>query len=162
MRLVITLLVLIYTCPSVAVVTRHDVPAASYQLQQTPGFYIDMPHEGAGVLIDERWILTAAHVIYYDYRNKAIEIHGVENRIEKVVFHQQYRPDPGGWGQGDAKPLIDFLRNRSDVVLLKLAKPVTHVQPIQRYTSDQEIGNMVTIYGKGATGTGLSGAQLGS
>ena len=157
---ILPIVLLLFSFACNAVVKRHELAPEVYEINKTPDFFIDMPHEGAAVLIDKYWLVTAAHVIFYDYHDKPIMLHGVENRIEKVIFHSGYKKDPGNWGQGDAKPLIDFLRNRDDIVLLKLAKPVKHLKPVARYYDDKEIGLEVTVYGRGATGTGLTGEIL--
>jgi len=156
--LTITFLILSFACN--AVVKRHEVQPEVYEVKKIPDFFIDMPHEGAAVLVDKYWLVTAAHVVFYDYHDKPIMLHGVENRIERVVFHHGYKKDPGNWGQGDAKPLTDFLSNRDDIVLLKLAEPVEHLKPISRYYDNKEIGEEATIFGRGATGTGLTGEIL--
>ncbi len=144
-----------------AVVKRHDVAPESYSLEQAPDYFINMPHEGSGVLIDRYWLLSAAHVIYYDgYEGKTITIHGIENTIEKVVFHPTYIKQTKEAFSGDAKPLMDFLYKRSDLVLLKLSKPVTHVEPIARYYGNDELGKQTLTIGTGATGTGLSGELI--
>jgi len=158
MKQLFLLAFLLVSSSTAAVVKRHDIPAELYELKTMPDFLVDMPYEGSAVLIDKQWILSAAHVVYHDgYVGMPISIHGVENRIEKVVFHPNYRKQRKEPYVGDAKPLMEFLYGRSDVVLIKLAKLVEHVQPIKRYSGSEEKGKLTTTYGKGATGTGLTG-----
>ncbi|MDF1699060.1 MAG: hypothetical protein P1U56_24620, partial [Saprospiraceae bacterium] len=55
------------------IIQRHDTSESDYRVKENiPEFMIDLPHEGHGVLISEQWILTVAHTIFYDYRNKEI------------------------------------------------------------------------------------------
>ncbi|NVK75629.1 MAG: trypsin-like serine protease [Oceanospirillaceae bacterium] len=154
----IALLLMITTFDCFAVVMRHDVEPERYQLKSAPNYYIDMPHEGSGVLIAAQWILSAAHVIYYDgYEGKDITVAGKVHRIKKVIFHPNYQSPKEDLLSGDAKPLLDFLYQRSDLVLIKLTEPVTHVQPIARFYGSDEVGRLTRSYGSGAIGTGLSG-----
>lgn len=157
MKNVFVLILFILSFNSIAVVKRHDVPASSYELIKTPDFYIDMPYEGTGVLIDTQWILAPAHVLYFDYHDKPILIHGVKNRIEKVILHTVYEKESTDWGQGDSKPLMDYLNSHHDIALIKLAAPVAHVKPVSRYYGNEEVSMEITVFGKGATGTGLTG-----
>lgn len=151
----------VYSLSALAVVIRHDVSPELYELESAPEFFVNMPHEGSGALIDEQWVLSAGHVIYYDgYEGKTISIHGVENKIEKVIFHPDFIKQPEKAFTGNAKPLIEFLYNRVDLVLVKLSNPVTHVKPIARYYKSDEMGMRTTTYGTGALGTGLTGEQL--
>ncbi|HAU27078.1 MAG TPA: hypothetical protein DCW49_06795, partial [Alteromonas australica] len=78
---------------SYAVITRHDVDSARYKIDTPPEYFIDMPFQGAAVLIDKHWLLAPAHVIYtfmYEYQNKPIAIHGVDNVIAEVILHPDY------------------------------------------------------------------------
>ncbi len=151
----------VYSFSALAVVKRHDVSPDLYELKSAPEFFVNMPHEGAGALIGEQWVLSAGHVIYYDgYEGKTITIHGVENKIEKVIFHPDFIQQPEKAFTGNAKPLMEFLYNRVDLVLIKLSNPVTHVKPIARYYNSDEMGTRTTTYGTGALGTGITGELL--
>ncbi len=153
-----TLLLMVF--PAWAVVMRHDVPPESYALKTAPDFMVDMPYEGSAVLIDEQWLLSAGHVVYNDdYEGQSIFVHGVENQMERVIFHPNFKKMPEQPFAGDAQPLMDFLYGLTDLVLIKLAKPVKHAKPIKRYRKKDEVGQLTTTYGKGATGTGLTGEK---
>ncbi|MET1255270.1 trypsin-like serine protease [Aliikangiella maris] len=161
MKKLICLLFSMFVLATQAVVKRHDISAESYALKSPPDFLIDMPHEGSAVLISPQWLLSAGHVIYYDgYEGKQISIQGVDNQIEKVIFHPDFKKQPEKAFTGDAKPLMNFLYGRIDLVLIKLSKPVKHLKPIARYYAHQEQGKITTTYGKGATGTGIIGEQI--
>lgn len=160
MKLLTTCLLTVIAFSSAAVVKRHDIPPESYALKTTPDYLIDMPYEGSAVLINNQWLLSAGHVIYNDdYEGQTIFIHGVENKMAKVIFHPNYKKQPTKAFEGDSKPLMDFLYGRSDLVLIQLAKPVKHAVPIKRYYGNDEKDKLTTTYGKGATGTGLTGEK---
>lgn len=157
-KIVMVLLLIATVFESLAVVMRHDVDPKLYQPTSTPSYYVDMPHEGSGVLIAPQWILSAAHVIYYDgYEGKEITVAGKTHVIEKVIIHPDYQTPKEELLSGDAKPLLDFLYQRSDLVLIKLTEPVIHVEPVARFYGSDEVGRLTRSYGSGATGTGLSG-----
>ncbi|MDP5188467.1 hypothetical protein ORJ03_00960 [Rheinheimera baltica] len=40
---------------------------------------------------------------------------------------------------------------------MKLTLPVSDVEPINMYTGENEVGEIITVYGRGATGNGLTG-----
>jgi len=160
-RIVKALCLLLSATTVQAVVIRHDVALEEYQPKSVPGYFINMPHEGSAALIDKHWLLTAGHVIYYEsYVGKTINVHGVDNVIEKVIFHSDFKRMPKQPFEGDAKPLMDFLYGRTDLVLVKLAKPVTHVNSVSRYYGTDELFKKTISYGSGALGNGLTGEQL--
>lgn len=143
-----------------AVVIRHDVNDHLYQVKQVPDFYVDMPFQGGSVLIDEHWLLAPAHVIYtfmYDYQDKPIMIHGVENQIAQVIIHDGFKRVEGDWSQGDPKPLMQQMNRSKDIALIRLTKPVTHIKPIAMYQGNDEQGKVITGYGRGAIGNGHTG-----
>ncbi|MGX5200373.1 trypsin-like serine protease [Aliikangiella sp. IMCC44632] len=160
-KILISIFVWIYSLNALAVVKRHDVSQDLYEVKSAPEFFVNMPHEGSGVLIEQQWILSAGHVIYYDgYEGKSIFVQGIENKIEKVIYHPDYIKQPENAFKENAKPLMEFLYGRVDLVLIKLSNPVTHVNPIARYYNSDEMGMRTTTYGTGALGTGLTGELL--
>lgn len=145
-----------------AVVKRHDIPAEKYAVENAPAFLIDMPHEGHGVLIASQWIVTAAHVIFYDYTGKIIKIGTESYKIEAVTKHPDYNEPDESLFKGDAGPLMAFFASRSDIALIKLSSPVSGITPVKIYQEDNEVGKIVTVFGRGATGNGLIGEDLSS
>lgn len=165
MKYLSTVLLLFVTFYSYAVVKRHDVDSNLYKVDVVPQFYIDMPFEGGAVLIDERWLLAPAHVIYtfmYDYKDKPIMLHGVENQISEIIIHPDFKRVEGDWSQGDPKPLMEQLNDTKDIALIRLAKPVTHIKPIAMYKGSDELDMEITGFGRGAIGTGLTGEDKDS
>ncbi|WP_199609873.1 S1 family peptidase [Flocculibacter collagenilyticus] len=143
-----------------AVVIRHDIPSKNYKLDKAPEYLIDMPHEGHGVLISPQWILTVAHTIFYDYSGKNLKVGSKNFEIEKVYIHRGYVKADKALFEGDATPLMNFLKSRSDIALIKLSRPVTDLKPIDIYPNANEKGKEITVFGRGAKGDGITGENI--
>ena len=157
MKLLFILFFFFISISSNAVVKRHDVPPENYVLEIAPDYLIDMPHEGHGVLINSQWVVTVAHTIFYDYVGQSLKVGSNEYEIEKVHLHPDYIELNKNLLKGDLAPLMRFFKSRSDIALIKLTLPVNDVKPISIYTNTGEKGKTITVFGKGATGDGLSG-----
>lgn len=144
---------------SEAVVIRHDVEPEKYLTHEAPAAMVDMRHEGHGVLIAPEWVLTPAHVVFYDYRGKTITVGCKAREIEYVIFHPGYAKPTPGLFTGDAARSQAYLKANHDVALVKLSKPVTDVTPARLYDGKAEQGEIITFYGKGNTGNGRIGEQ---
>ncbi len=146
-----------------AVVIRADVDDAKYRIPAS-GFpaLVDMPGEGHGVLIAPQWAITAAHTLPGNSGLKQVSLNGVARDVERVVRHPGYKTLPKelvdqAMASGDATLIVVFLASSDDVALIKLKQPVTDVAPVVLYTREDEAGQLVSIVGKGATGTGALG-----
>jgi trypsin len=157
MKFSICFILLIFSQYSFSVVKRDDVPEKNYEVIKSPEYLINMPHEGHGVLIAPKWIVTVAHVIFYDYKGKKLKIGNKDYQISKVIIHPDYTQPDESLFKGDAKPLMDFFKSRSDIALIKLSSSVSDVNPVKVYDGTDEQGQIVTVYGQGATGNGLVG-----
>ncbi|WP_448566874.1 trypsin-like serine protease [Thalassotalea ganghwensis] len=155
---IVAFLLILFSLHSNAIVTRHDVKQQNYVVEQAPGYFVDMPHEGQGVLIASQWVLTVAHVIFYDYRGKTLTIGGNSYVVEDVVVHQGFTKFDQQLLQQGTEAVMNFQYENKDIALVKLSKPVENVKPIALYQGQQELGKVVTGYGRGATGNGESGA----
>lgn len=149
-----------------AIVIRHDVDDERYRIpaSEFPAL-ADMPSEGHGVLIAPRWVITAAHAIPRNSALTEIEIGGVPREIEQVFIHSGAKQPPQemierALSTGDWILAVFAIASSDDIALIKLTNAVTDVEPIAIYDGDDEIGSIVKIIGKGATGTGLTGHNM--
>ncbi len=155
--LVVTALLALYA-DSVAIVVRHDVDATEYRVPEPgPGYLVDLPHEGHAVLISDRWLVTVAHTIFYDYTGHKLSIAGDSYEIARVVVHPGYSDLTPRALESDSEALMRQLSARSDIALIELADPVDGAEPIALYRGDDERGLRVEIFGRGSTGTGVRG-----
>lgn len=96
------------------------------------------------------WVLTSAHVVepIGPFDLPYVVIRGERYEVEKMIIHPDWE---GGWD--------DILSNH-DLALLKLDRPVATPRPIHLYRGHDEHGMVITIVGRGKTGTGATG-QVG-
>jgi hypothetical protein len=160
MKVLIILSIIFFSTCSNAVVKRHDVPPENYVIDKMPEYLIDMPHEGHGVLINSQWVVTVAHNIFYDYVGKDLIVGSKAYEIESVHIHPDYSEPNKNLLKGDLAPLMSFFKSRSDIALIKLSSKVSGVKPINIYKDKSEKGKTITVYGKGATGSGLTGEEI--
>jgi hypothetical protein len=160
MKFLFILSTIFFSTCSNAVVKRHDVPPENYVIDKMPEYLIDMPHEGHGVLINSQWVVTVAHAIFYDYVGKDLSIGSEVYEIESVHIHPDYTQPNKNLLKGDLAPLMSFFKSRSDIALIKLASTVSGVEPINIYSGKSEQDKTITVYGRGATGNGLTGEDL--
>jgi len=160
MKLFIFIALAFYCIGSYAVVMRHDVPIDSYRVEKIPEYIVDMPQEGHGVLIAEKWVVTVAHTIFHDYTGSKLNVGSKQYEIEKVYIHPEYVKPSNNILSGDLAPLMQVLESSSDIALIKLSSPVLDIKPISIYSKSDEKGKVITVFGKGAMGNGLSGENL--
>jgi len=142
-----------------AVVIRHDVPDLKYRIQEAQAPAIaNLPHEGHGVLIAPRWILTAAHAAIW-HPVTQVMLNGKCRKVARLVVHEGYRklPDTLTKAGADVAPAIAFLAAIDDLALIELAEPVSDVQPVALYLGQDEAGKPMQLIGMGATGNGEHG-----
>jgi hypothetical protein len=142
-----------------AVVIRHDISKEKYIVTEGLEALVNMPYDGHGLLIAPEWIVTVGHLIFQDYQGKELEVGGKKYTIDHVIFHDGYSRPPKGIFSGYSGPSQNYLRTNHDIALIKLSKPVVGVKPISLYGSNNEVGAIVTLIGKGNTGDGLTGQQ---
>lgn len=100
---------------------------------------------GSGVLISDRWVLTAGHIAF-SKSSGTFNVGGVDYAIQSWTAHPSY----------------SFGGNPYDLGLLYLAGPVTTANPatmIELGGANSILGREATWVGTGLTGTGLTGAQ---
>lgn len=100
---------------------------------------------GSGVLISDRWVLTAGHIAFLR-TGGTFTIGGMGYTIQSTVTHPDYR----------------YPNNFSDLALLQLASPVTAVTSATMLglaSSQELLGKEATWVGFGLGGDGATGAQ---
>jgi hypothetical protein len=98
---------------------------------------------GSGVLIGDRWVLTAAHLLS-GTTNLTFTVGGAEYDADGWVMHPKYTGD---------------LRKGFDLGLVRLSEPVTDVTPAGLYRWRNEQNRVGVFDGFGRTGTGRTGGQ---
>lgn len=138
----LTLIVLLISFNSVAIIIRHDVAPSLYQddkahIPSIATFEKDGLH---GTLIHPKWVVTAAHASYCLTEGSFIEINNILREVKNVYHH----------------PESEELGN-DDIALIELIKAVSDVSPMQMNQSTNEQGKIVYFSGSGGGGTGIKG-----
>jgi len=161
MRRLFLFLLLAVSSTSSAIVIRHDVDDSNYCVpaSEFPAL-ADMPGEAHGVLIAPQWIVTAAHTITGSVEE--ITLNGVRRKVERLIVHPGYKKLPDSLiaqaiESGNASKAMEFQASNKDIALVKLVEPVEDVAPAVLYQGKDELGKLVMLMGKGATGNGADG-----
>jgi hypothetical protein len=149
-----------------AIVIRDDVDDSKYRVpvSEFPAL-ADLPGEGHGVLIAPRWVVTAAHAVAWQPQIKQITINGIPRDVERLVMHPGHKT-PSQKLLDQALATWDWtlfrvlLASSDDIALIELTQPVTDVAPAAINKGDDELGQIVKIMGKGATGNGATGYEF--
>jgi hypothetical protein len=122
--------------PAAALLIRTDRDDAEYlELASRYPACVRLSEDGGeGVLINSRWVLTAAHRAQELREKKAgkLRIGASEHRISAYYIHPKFAP-----GQPN------------DIALILLSTPVTDVLPTPIYTGTGELRSAVAIVGHG-------------
>ena len=156
------LILLAGTSSAEAVVLRDDVPDRRYRMavSEFPAL-ADLPGEGHGVLIDPQWVLTAAHAVTWQSAVDVVVVGGTPRAVARVVVHPGYRKLPqavidAAMKADDSGMITRFLASSDDIALLQLTEPVRDIAPAPIYDGS-ELGKVIRIMGRGATGKGSIG-----
>ena len=131
------------------IITRHDVEDAAYLVEEDAYPALVAIGQAQGTLIDEHWVLTAAHVVAGDDPgDRTLVIGGQPCVVDRVVLHDRW--------VGTGLPGV-AMREWTDLALLHLREPVRSVPPMALYTGDDEQGMRITFVGTGSQGNGRDG-----
>ena len=163
MTRLLALLLMLIPCAADAIVIRDDVSDTQYRVAASvfPAL-ADLPGEGHGVLIAPQWVVTAAHAVSWQDEIAQVTLNGVPRSVKRVVVYPGYQNMPQklielAMSTGDASAAIQFHTASNDIAMIELSSPVRDVTPAELYTGSPAVGTVVEIFGKGATGTGLTG-----
>lgn len=157
-KALISLISLLATLPSQAIIIRHDVGPASYEVQTRdyPAVFF-LERQGnrrvcAATVIHKRWAITAAHCTeetmladtLHNDRRFAVTVAGKSREIDLMIVHPDY----------DQRAATDV-----DLVLLRFREESAIPHPVPLQTESDEVQQVVSILGWGYFGLGTTGRQ---
>jgi|GEM_PF-2548921 len=131
-----------------AIIVRHDVEDARYVVDDADyPAVVDLfePGDCLGTLIHESFLLTVAHCATDLQAGGQLAVAGEMHEIAEVLLHPK-------WTDAEA----------FDVGLVRFVEPVVGVAPIPLYRAHDEVGQMLTLVGRGITATGREGEAGGT
>ena len=102
---------------------------------------------GSGVMISDRWILTAGHIAQSKASGGTFMVGGINYTVQSTVLHPSFGSSSGSFSH--------------DLGLLYLSAPITGIGSAEMLRLDPPtsiLGKEATYVGFGLSGTGLTGA----
>ena len=145
MKLIFLLvLTFIFSAEAHGIITRHDIPDSRFIVSNSdfPALVpLFGPNDCIATLVQANFLITVAHCAEELVVGSNLFVSNQKLQIEEVILH----PD---WN--------DKL-NVHDIALIKLKKNVVGVTPLPLYQKRDEVGQIITLVGRGVSGTGLVG-----
>ena len=157
-RFVLLLLCTTFVAPSFAIIIRHDVGPARYEVRESsyPSVFF-LEEQGnrkvcAATVIHQQWALTAAHCVEQTLlgntlangRDFAVLVGGQDREIDAVIIHPEF----------DIENAADV-----DLALLRFKQASTTPRAMQLHLQELEPDSIVTLLGWGYFGLGTTGRQ---
>ena len=157
-RFVLTLLCTTFVAPSSAIIIRHDVGPARYEVRESsyPSVFF-LEQQGnrkvcAATVIHQQWALTAAHCVEQTLlgntldngRDFAVLVGGQDREIDAVIIHPEF----------DIENAADV-----DLALLRFKQASTTPRAMPLHLQELEPDSIVTLLGWGYFGLGTTGRQ---
>jgi len=157
-RFVLTLLCTTFVAPSSAIIIRHDVGPARYEVRESsyPSVFF-LEQQGnrkvcAATVIHQQWALTAAHCVEQTLlgntlangRDFAVLVGGQDREIDAVIIHPKF----------DIENAADV-----DLALLRFKQASTTPRAMPLHLQELEPDSIVTLLGWGYFGLGTTGRQ---
>ena len=130
-----------------AIISRDDVPDADYVVQDADyPEVVDLfePGDCTGTLIHQSFLLTVAHCAEDLDAGAVLVVDGIDHEVAEVTLHPQW----DGW--------------LYDIALIRFDVPVRGLTPVPLYRGGDEVGQMLTLVGRGVHATGLEGERGGT
>lgn len=157
-RFVLSLLCTTFVAPSSAIIIRHDVGPARYEVRESsyPSVFF-LEQQGnrkvcAATVIHQQWALTAAHCVEQTLlgnklsngRDFAVLVGGQDREIDAVIIHPEF----------DLENAADV-----DLALLRFKQASTTPRAMPLHLQELEPDSIVTLLGWGYFGLGTTGRQ---
>ena len=157
-RFVLLLLCTTFVAPSFAIIIRHDVGPARYEVRESsyPSVFF-LEEQGnrkvcAATVIHQQWALTAAHCVEQTLlgntlangRDFAVLVGGQDREIDAVIIHPEF----------DLENAADV-----DLALLRFKQTSTTPRAMPLHVQELELDSIVTLLGWGYFGLGTTGRQ---
>jgi secreted trypsin-like serine protease len=157
-RFVLPLLCTTFVAPSSAIIIRHDVGPARYEVRESsyPSVFF-LEQQGnrkvcAATVIHQQWALTAAHCVEQTLlgntlangRDFAVLVGGQDREIDAVIIHPKF----------DIENAADV-----DLALLRFKQASTTPRAMPLHLQELEPDSIVTLLGWGYFGLGTTGRQ---